>query len=301
MRRRRGLRVGLALVALLGAILAVEARYYRGASRACHPPRMAIGAEEKAAARARLPGLEDVAFTTADGLVLRGFYLPAENGATVILGHGLGDNRMHFLPDVEMLARHGYGALFFDWRGHGESDGEGSTWSDREQMDLRAAVDFVARRPDVQEGRIAALGFSIGASTVALEAATDPRVRAVVLEAVYTSLDDEVAVKWGGRGFVSRCPARIALKREGLHFSHIRPIDHVAEIAPRPILAIAGSDDLDTPVAVVARVYDAATQPKRMWIAQGAGHGEYEKAAPAEFERELIAFLDSAFLVQSAH
>src|SRR5512140_1206478 len=194
-----------------------------------------------------------------------------------------------------MLARHGYGALFFDWRAHGESDGDTSTWSDREQLDFEAAVDYAAKRPDVTAGRIAGLGFSIGASTVALAAAGDARVRAVIIEALYPSFDAEIADKFRARGALSIWPASLAMRRAGLDPARIRPIDHLAEIAPRPLLAIAGTLDLDTPPAVVAAAFARAEEPKEMWVVPGADHGGYERAAPAELERVVTAFLDGAF------
>jgi uncharacterized protein len=211
------------------------------------------------------------------------------------MGHGLGENRMRFLPVAEILARHGYGSLFFDWRAHGDSGGETSTWSDHEQRDFAAAVDFASRRPDVTDGRIAGLGFSIGASTVAMEAARDMRVRAVILEAVYTSFDDEIRDKMGKRGFLSLWPARAAARHAGLDFDHIRPIDVVPHFAPRPILFIGGTRDGDTAADVVRRVYDVASEPKQLWIVEGAEHGEYRNMAPAEYERILTTFLDGAF------
>ncbi len=291
---RRSRRIAVGGLGLAAALVALEARYYRGASALCHPARKHVTAEVRRATLARLPTLEDVSFTTSDGLTLRGFYVPAKNGATVVMGHGLGDNRMHMLPGVEMLARHGYGALFFDWRAHGESDGDVSTWSDREQLDFSAAIDFAARRPDVTGGRIAGLGFSIGASTVALVAARDTRVRAVILEAVYPSFEQEVRDKMGTRGILSLWPARLAMRRAGIDADHIRPIDHIAEIHPRPILEIAGTLDTDTSVRVATAVFERAAEPKRLWVVEGAAHGEYETVAPVEFERVMTAFLDDA-------
>ena len=51
-------------------------------------------------------GLEyrDVEFPSTDGITLRGWYLPSENGAAIIAGHGIGGNRL--LEPAEMLSRH---------------------------------------------------------------------------------------------------------------------------------------------------------------------------------------------------
>lgn len=64
---------------------------------------------------------EDVTFSAPDGVLLRGWYLPSQHGAAVIVGHGLGVHCQ--LPPVETLVRHGYVVLAFDWRAHGASGG----------------------------------------------------------------------------------------------------------------------------------------------------------------------------------
>jgi fermentation-respiration switch protein FrsA (DUF1100 family) len=42
-------------------------------------------------------------------------------------------------------------------------------------------------------------------------------------------------------------------------------------------------------------LYQAAREPKALWIVPGAGHGEYEQAAPEEYRTRVITFLNSIF------
>ena len=148
-------------------------------------------ADAKASAFAKIPKLEDVTLRTADGMNLRAWFAPGERRAVVIFVHGGGGNRAQLLPEEIVLSQHGYGILAYDSRASGESDGDLVSWGDREQHDLIAAIDYAASRPEVDPGRIAVLGFSIGASTVAMTAARDPRPSAVILYATWTSLTDE--------------------------------------------------------------------------------------------------------------
>src|SRR6187200_1349087 len=53
---------------------------------------------------------EEVSITTADGLELRGWYVPSKNGAAVIAFPGRAEPQ----PHARMLVRHGYGVLLFD-------------------------------------------------------------------------------------------------------------------------------------------------------------------------------------------
>ncbi len=277
-------------VLVIGAlgIADVSVRYARLGSSWVHPTRKVVTADERARAE-RIA--EPIAFRS-DDLTLRGDYVAPKNGVVVVMCHGLFENRMHFLFEAEMLARHGYGALFFDGRAHGDSDGTVATWGDREQRDLEAAIDFASERSGA---KIATLGFSIGASTVFLEATHDARVRAVIVEAIWTSLDDEIVDKTRPYGIFARVPAALAMKHAGLDFSNVRPLDHASALGNRPKLFITGTNDEDTPVPIVERVMEAAPEPKEMWIVLGAKHGTYTTVMPDEYERVVIGFLDHAF------
>src|SRR5262245_41100284 len=70
---------------------------------------------------------------------LAAWYLPARNGCTLICCHGIHDNRSQWIEQVAQLhARSGYGALLFDFAGHGESDAGMVTYGPREALDVRA-------------------------------------------------------------------------------------------------------------------------------------------------------------------
>ena len=106
---------------------------------------------------------EDVSLKTADGLTLQGWYLPGENGAAIILMHGLGGNRISLLGVAESLVEAGYSALIFDLRAHGESEGEFVPYGGPEAEDVKTAVSYLQTRPEVDPERIGSLGWSLGA------------------------------------------------------------------------------------------------------------------------------------------
>jgi fermentation-respiration switch protein FrsA (DUF1100 family) len=70
--------------------------------------------------------------------------------------------RTAVLGQAAVLARHGYGALLLDGRGHGLSGGHAMDfgwWGDR---DIAAAISFLTRQPGVHAGKIALVGESMG-------------------------------------------------------------------------------------------------------------------------------------------
>jgi hypothetical protein len=102
---------------------------------------------------------ENVKFRTSDGLELEGWYIPSRNGAAVIAFPGRNGPQQK----ARMLARHGYGVLLFDRRGEGRSEGEPNAWGWGGDADVKAAIAYLRRRPDVDPDRIGGIGLSVAA------------------------------------------------------------------------------------------------------------------------------------------
>jgi putative phosphoribosyl transferase len=105
----------------------------------------------------------------------------------IVFAHGLGSDRhsSRNLPIANLLIEAGIGALLFDFTGHGDS---GGTREDagvpRMVGDLRAALDFVSQRDDVDPRRIGVSGSSSGGLVAVLAGAHDARIKAMVLRSV---------------------------------------------------------------------------------------------------------------------
>jgi predicted acyl esterase len=200
----RALRLATLAVAVVGLGMAtIAVRSYLASDTVVHVPRVPVSPEASARAFAEIPGLKDVSFRTSDGLTLRGWFTPGRRRAAIILTGGIAANRTQLYPDGLVLARHGYGVLLYDSRASGASDGERVTWGDREERDVAAALNYVTTRPEVDPDRVALLGFSAGGSTSTLAAASDPRVRAIILYATWSSLEDEMKNSRGKYGPLS--------------------------------------------------------------------------------------------------
>jgi len=252
-----------------------------------HPPR------ERAEYPDSLPPALPVTLLTTDDVTLRGWYVPSGNRAAVVLGNGHGAARGQLAFEARALTQHGYGVLLFDWRAHGESGGSRTTWGVEEQRDLKAAVDYVARRPDVDPQKIGALGFSMGAMTVTMVAARDVRLRAVALEGGFTSLEAMIRHDESHFGWLSERAAVATLRDADIDVDAVRPIDVICRISPRPVLIINGADDRDTPVAAARELFAAACRPKSLVIIAGANHQSYA-AGGAALAARIVAFFDQA-------
>ena len=238
----------------------------------------------------------EVSFATPDHLILRGWYLPSRNRAAVILVHGYGENRMQMLNDARLLARRGYGVLLFDLRGHGASDGKLVTFGDLERLDLKAALDYIANRSDVDRHRVGAIGVSMGGSVVMEVAESDKRIAVMVIEGADSSLEDEFRSdefkKWG---VLSTFPALWTFKHAGVNVDAIRPIDSLRLIQPRPIMFVNGTNDV-VPQWMAKRLFRSAGEPKEYWSVIGARHAQYFQTAPDEYKKRVLGLLDHALV-----
>jgi dipeptidyl aminopeptidase/acylaminoacyl peptidase len=240
--------------------------------------------------------LESVTFPGDNATHLAAWYVAAKNRGAVILVHGTNTDRSSMVAEMRILSAAGFGVLAFDWPGHGVSDGS-VRWRAPERHALEAAIDWLAARQDVDPQRLGGLGFSMGAYLMAQVAATDRRLRAIMLLAVpsdYTELTHWQHRKWG---IFSELPATVALHSYGYPNEDQRPIDVIAQISPRALELVRGTNDQVVPDYMIRALYAAARPPKSLWIIPGANHGGYAEVAPVEYPARLVKFFTEHLLV----
>jgi hypothetical protein len=218
---------------------------------------------------------------------------------TVLFNHshggGYGIGKAEFIDGREYLARPsyaefltslGYNALCFDAWIFGERSGRAELdmykdmiWHGRVLWgmmvyDSLKAVDYLVTRPDVDAGRLATVGMSMGSSTAQWLGALDPRVKVVVDICCLT--DWHTLVEAGG------------LKGHGIYYyvpdllNHFTTAQMNALIAPRAHLSLAGNLDPLTPAKgleivdrELRRIYADAGHPERWKLSRhDVGHQE---------------------------
>src|SRR5262245_46559256 len=128
----------------------------------------------------------DIEFRTEDGVTLRGWlYLPDQSRGrvpTIIMAHGFSAVKENYLDKyAEVFAAAGLGALVFDNRSFGASDGKPRQHIDpwRQVNDYRDAITYAGTLPEVDEGRIGIWGSSYSGAHVLVVGALDRRVKCV--------------------------------------------------------------------------------------------------------------------------
>jgi dipeptidyl aminopeptidase/acylaminoacyl peptidase len=236
---------------------------------------------------------EEVRFTTDDGVTLDGWLIPAarDTRAAVILLHGFSWHRVPWLSLFVPWLRERYHVLQFDFRGHGASDPAATTLGSAERRDVAAAVRLLEGRG---LGPIALYGISMGGATAIL-AAPDLPVAAVVADAAYADIRHPIA----NRMREARLPlpglgswlvvAGAALRARTRLIS---PIDRVAEVAPRGLLLIAPRADQLVSWHQSESLFEAAGDPKDLYVVDGAAHGEARVVGGDAYVSRVLDFLE---------
>jgi uncharacterized protein len=276
-RIQKALAIGyLSLAALLSLIVPAMVGWV-ATERALHPAVCEAGERSLENYPDIQPAAELVSFPVPEGGRRVGWFIPGRSQATVILLHGFGCQRQEMLEHAQVLHQAGYSTLLFDFRGRGDSDGDAVTLGFYEQQDALAAVEYLKSRDDVDMGRVGVLGISMGGAVAVLAAAQEPAIRAVIADSPFESAEQAIEEGFTRVMGLPAFPfASITLQfiewRLGISPNGVIPRDHIAAISPRPILIIHGLADTEVNPANSGALFDAALEPKELWLLPGVNH-----------------------------
>lgn len=240
---------------------------------------------------------EAVEILYGTGEQVSGWRVRGRAGAgAILLLHGVRSDRRQMMARADFLRRLGHSVLLIDLPAHGESSGDRITFGVREAKGVEAALAFMER--EMPDEPIGVIGVSLGAAAFVLSA-PDPRVRAVVLESMYSTIDDAVAnrmvrVLGPPGGLLAPLLLWQLPLRTGISTGQLRPIEHVGALQA-PVLIAAGAQDRHTTPAETRRIFEAAGkagEPRELWIVEGAAHVDLHAFAPQAYESRVGAFLD---------
>jgi len=241
-----------------------------------------------------------VEFHSSEGILLKGWYVPASGEAhgTIVYCHGLNRTRIEMLPMAVFGHQLGYDGLLFDFRHQGTSGGELTTLGYKERFDVIAAVRYaLSQQPAARP--VILWGVSMGAAAALLAAAESPDVAAVISDSSFLSLSDTVKHHWKLFFHLPSFPIAneviyLLAWRGGFRPSDFDLVNAVTRIGDRPILFVALENDRRMPPSIARDLYLHALCPhKALIVLPGQRHGEGFNLDREKYEAALKQFLSS--------
>ncbi len=270
---------------------------------------------------------QDIQFKSRDGIVLRGWYVPAGIAkparlgkkqvagsrdlepakGTIIYCHGFHETRLEMLPEAQFGHSLGYNGLLFDFRQHGESGGTVTSIGYWERLDAEAAVREALTK-ERADHPVILWGISMGAAAALMAAAEDPKVDAVISDSTFLTFDNVIKHHYGlVIHFIRRhwwwfpplpsfpiSDEVIAWSARHAHFdpSNFNLETAVERIAPRPVLFVAVRHDVRMPPHIALTLYSLDRSPvKEVIVLPGHRHGEGFNDARTPYEAAVSKFL----------
>lgn len=221
---------------------------------------------------------------TVDGLNIAGeLYIPGDKPPypTVCICHGVpsgitepGDGGYPAL--AERICKEGFTTFFFNFRGSRNSEGnfDISGWL----RDLRAAIDYLWQQPEVNRKQLVLVGNSAGAAVAVCVAAQDKRIAAVAAcacpaELSFIGKDAVPTIQYFRKIGIIRDPDFPSSLEKWIDgFKEAAAIRDIGKIAPRPLLIVHGTKDDLVKVENAQTLFQAAGEPKKLVLIEGAGH-----------------------------
>jgi dipeptidyl aminopeptidase/acylaminoacyl peptidase len=184
------------------------------------------------------------------------------------------------------LNANGFNILAFDFRAHGDSDGQLCSFGDRERNDVLGAVRWLRRHRSAESQKIFGLGVSTGGAAL-LAAAAEPTdegraIDAVAVISTYDSFAKETndlsryflvpPIGWLARSV----GIPLASFHVGTDLQAFSPAEATEHLAPRPLMVVHGRSDSIIPFQRGLKLYEKAQVPKiRLWVGELNADHEY--------------------------
>jgi fermentation-respiration switch protein FrsA (DUF1100 family) len=230
--------------------------------------------------------IEQLEITSSfDGHIIPADYIYAKesenskDNSTVILVHGLGDNRYSNYPLAELFLKKGYNVITYDQRSTNENTAKFTTFGYWEKHDLIDWVNYVEEQ--VPGLKIGVWGASYGGATAGLALGyenTDEKVDFLILDCPVSSMKWMVEEEMRNMNigipvsYLTFCGNIINKLKLGFTYHDVDVAYEMKDIRT-PVLIINSKVDSITPYFMGKDIYDAIpTNNKEIWTVDDSKH-----------------------------
>jgi hypothetical protein len=207
--------------------------------------------------------VEDLWLETPSGVKINAFYQSNPSSRQVLLWlHGNAENLGYVLRQMRVVAKIGINILAVDYRGYGKSEGRPSEAG--VYQDANTAYDWLIKERRFRADDIIVYGHSLGGAVATNLAARRP-CGGLVVQSSFTN---------------ARAMTRQIFALPLIEFVVRSRFDslHMIRLVHTPILIVHGWKDDVVPFAMGQRLFAAASEPKRFYRIDGAGHNNLLEA-----------------------
>ena len=220
-----------------------------------------------------------------------GWFFPGLKSApTIILCPAYQSSRGELLTLASALQDQQYNVFLFDFSAHGSSGGR-STLGFQEVGELRAAMDAVANRGDVDFGL---WGVNLGAYVALSEATGDHRVRAVAAESAYNQPEEMAGliVNRTGLGYLPVITRMVRTEFRWLNprYRNVPPLTaRIQKLSGVAQLYLESSDD-SVLAASTAEIFRAAPPPHELVVLPNGNYAGMLDDEKHNYENRIVSF-----------
>ncbi len=238
---------------------------------------------------------DTVQLQTSGGITIQAWYGKQDTAArgTVILFHGVTSNKATMLVEANEFRYWGYNVLLVDFRAHGNSGGNITTYGIKEAEDVKLAFDYIS---STGEKNIILWGISMGAVTVAKAVADyGLQPKGVILEAPFASMEKHFKGRARTLGFPAQPFGWLVTKWAGIirgvKAGQHKTTRYVSKITC-PALVQWGRLDTYVLQQEAEDVYNAIpAAEKKLVVYENTGHASMAQQETDKWRAEVSQFL----------
>ncbi|HLO50206.1 MAG TPA: alpha/beta fold hydrolase [Kamptonema sp.] len=202
------------------------------------------------------------------------------NEKVVLYLHGNGINMGANIEHANRFHQVGLSVFLIDYRGYGRSTGNFPTESQVYQ-DAETAWHYLVKERGINPSQILIYGHSLGGAIAIDLALRHPDAAALIVESSFTSI--RAMVDYQNQFWMF--PVNLLLTQR---------FDSIAKVSKlqMPIFFIHGTADNVVPFEMSKKLFEAAPEPKQLYLIPNAGHNNTAQTAGAEYLQRVRGFVE---------